>query len=306
MTLHPPSILVIGSINMDLVAQTPRIPVAGETLTGSSFATTPGGKGANQAVAAARLGASVAMLGMVGQDVFGTSLLNTLQNAGVNTESVARVDGPSGIASIAVGAQGENSIIVIPGANAAVTPDVLDQHIALIRTAGIVLCQLELPMATVMHALELCADAGVPVVLDPAPAVPLPASAWRRIAWFTPNETEAKLYLGTELPPEEAAAQLLALGLEGVILKRGAQGSYVARSNGEARWVPAFQVDAVDTVAAGDCFNGAFAVALREGLDPWAAARFASAAAAISVTRHGAQDSMPTRAEVDQFLAMQG
>lgn len=306
MTLHPPSILVIGSINMDLVAQTPRIPVAGETLTGSSFATTPGGKGANQAVAAARLGASVAMLGMVGQDVFGTSLLNTLQNAGVNTESVARVDGPSGIASIAVGAQGENSIIVIPGANAAVTPDVLDQHIALIRTAGIVLCQLELPMATVMHALELCADAGVPVVLDPAPAVPLPASAWRRIAWFTPNETEAKLYLGTELPPEEAAAQLLALGLEGVILKRGAQGSYVARSNGEARWVPAFQVDAVDTVAAGDCFNGAFAVALREGLDPWAAARFASAAAAISVTRHGAQDSMPTRAEVDQFLAIQG
>lgn len=306
MTLHPPSILVIGSINMDLVAQTPRIPVAGETLTGSSFATTPGGKGANQAVAAARLGASVAMLGMVGQDVFGTSLLNTLQNAGVNTESVARVDGPSGIASIAVGAQGENSIIVIPGANAAVTPNVLDQHIALIRTAGIVLCQLELPMATVMHALELCADAGVPVVLDPAPAVPLPASAWRRIAWFTPNETEAKLYLGTELPPEEAAAQLLALGLEGVILKRGAQGSYVARSNGEARWVPAFQVDAVDTVAAGDCFNGAFAVALREGLDPWAAARFASAAAAISVTRHGAQDSMPTRAEVDQFLAMQG
>lgn len=306
MTLHPPSILVIGSINMDLVAQTPRIPVAGETLTGSSFATTPGGKGANQAVAAARLGASVAMLGMVGQDVFGTSLLNTLQNARVNTESVARVDGPSGIASIAVGAQGENSIIVIPGANAAVTPDVLDHHIALIRTAGIVLCQLELPMATVMHALELCADAGVPVVLDPAPAVPLPASAWRRIAWFTPNETEAKLYLGTELPPEEAAAQLLALGLEGVILKRGAQGSYVARSNGEARWVPAFQVDAVDTVAAGDCFNGAFAVALREGLDPWAAARFASAAAAISVTRHGAQDSMPTRAEVDQFLAMQG
>lgn len=306
MTLHPPSILVIGSINMDLVAQTPRIPVAGETLTGTTFATTPGGKGANQAVAAARLGASVAMLGMVGQDVFGTSLLNTLQNAGVNTESVARVDGPSGIASIAVGAQGENSIIVIPGANAAVTPNVLDQHIALIRTAGIVLCQLELPMATVMHALELCADAGVPVVLDPAPAVPLPASAWRRIAWFTPNETEAKLYLGTELPPEEAAAQLLALGLEGVILKRGAQGSYVARSNGEARWVPAFQVDAVDTVAAGDCFNGAFAVALREGLDPWAAARFASAAAAISVTRHGAQDSMPTRAEVDQFLAMQG
>jgi ribokinase len=140
-------------------------------------------------------------------------------------------------------------------------------------------------------------------MLDPAPAAPLPDAVWQRIAWFTPNETEATLYAGAGLSAEETAAALLTRGLEGVVLKRGAQGAYVARRNGEGHWVPAFAVHAVDTVAAGDCFNGAFAVALLEGLDPWTAARFASAAAAISVTRRGAQASMPTRAEVDQFLA---
>jgi ribokinase len=299
------SILVIGSINMDLVAQTPRIPAAGETITGTDFATTPGGKGANQAVAAARLGAEVAMLGMVGEDVFGSTLLDTLQQAGVRTESVARVEGPSGIASIAVGAHGENSIIVVPGANGRVMPEFLDRNADLIRTAGIVLCQLELPLETVMHALELCASLHVPVMLDPAPAAALPDAVWQRIAWFTPNETEAALYVGAGLAAEEAATALLARGLDGVVLKRGAQGSYVATHDGEGCWVPAFAVHAVDTVAAGDCFNGAFAVALLEGLDPWAAARFASAAAAISVTRRGAQASMPTRAEVNQFLAEQ-
>ncbi len=297
------SVVVIGSINMDLVAQTARIPVAGETLTGTGFVTTPGGKGANQAVAAARLGATVSMLGMVGEDVFAGTLLDTLHQAGVRTASVARVDGPSGIASIAVAAHGENTIIVIPGANGRVTPAFLDSNADLIASAGIVLCQLELPLETVTHALELCAQAGVPVVLDPAPAAPLPDAVWPRIAWFTPNETEAALYVGAGLLAEEAAAQLLARGLEGVVLKRGSQGSYVARRGGGAHWVPAFPVEALDTVAAGDCFNGAFAAALLEGLDPWAAARFASAAAALSVTRRGAQSSMPTRTEVDSFLA---
>jgi ribokinase len=166
-----------------------------------------------------------------------------------------------------------------------------------------VLGQLEVPHATVSHILALCAEAGVPVMLDPAPAAPLPDAIWSQVAWFTPNETEAALYLGETLPPEEGAKRLLAKGLSGVVLKRGREGSYVAVAGGKAAWVSPFPVDAVDTVGAGDCFNGAFAVALLEGNDPWSAARFASAAAAISVTRRGAQMSMPSKAEVETFLA---
>ncbi|HWT66096.1 MAG TPA: ribokinase [Terracidiphilus sp.] len=299
-------ILVIGSINMDLVAKTPRIPSAGETLIGTDFVTTPGGKGANQAVAAARLGASVSILGMVGRDVFGKTLEENLSAATVNTYAIEHADGPSGIASIAVARDGQNSIIVVPGANGRVDIDYLDRHAGLISAAGIVLCQLELPLDTVLHALKLCGAASVPVVLDPAPAAPLPDLAWTQIDWFTPNETEAALYSGENCSAEEAAARLLARGLQGVILKRGETGSYIATRDGRAEWVPAFAVNAVDTVAAGDCFNGAFAVALLEGLDPRAAARFASAAAAISVTRHGAQVSMPLRTEVDDFLKRRG
>ncbi len=303
MTLSDRPIVVVGSINMDLVAGTPRIPLAGQTLTGDSFLTTPGGKGANQAVAAARLGAVVHMVGMVGGDVFGAALIDNLSKSRVNASAVERVDGPSGVAMIAVAANGENSIIVVPGANGMVTPDFIDQHQALIGSAGMVLCQLELPLETVTHLIDVSARLGVPVMLDPAPAAALPDSVWSGIAWFTPNETEAALYAGEALVPEAAAEQLLARGLRGVALKRGSQGVYVAERNGKAAWVPAFHVDAVDTVAAGDCFNGAFAVALLEGLDPWSAARFASAAAAISVTRHGAQASMPSRSEADRFLA---
>jgi ribokinase len=166
-----------------------------------------------------------------------------------------------------------------------------------------VLCQLELPMQTVSHVLALCAEAGVPVMLDPAPAAPLPDQFWSQVAWFTPNETEAAYYLNHESKPEDAAKQLLARGLRGVALKRGGEGAYVAVAGGKAAWVRPFPVEAVDTVGAGDCFNGAFAVALMENKDPWTAARFASAAAAISVTRRGAQASMPNRADVESFLA---
>jgi ribokinase len=162
---------------------------------------------------------------------------------------------------------------------------------------------LEVPLETVSHILALCADAGVPVMLDPAPAALLPDAIWNQVAWFTPNETEAAIYLGETLKPEEGAKRLLAKGLSGVVLKRGAEGSYVAVAEGKAAWVPTFPVEAVDTVGAGDCFNGAFAVALLEGNDPWTAARFASATAAISVTRRGAQASMPSRSEVEAFLA---
>jgi ribokinase len=302
MTAQQKLIVVVGSINMDLVASTPRIPTPGQTLTGTDFTTTPGGKGANQAVAVARLGYPVQMIGAVGEDVFGQALLENLRTAGVGVEGVAQVAGPSGVAPILVAASGENSIVVVPGANGKVTPALADQHADQIARAGMVLCQLELPMETVAHTLALCAQAGVPVMLDPAPAAQLPEEIWPRVDWFTPNETEAALFVGDGLAPEHAAKHLLARGVRGVVLKRGSEGSYVATAEG-ARWVSAFRVQAVDTVAAGDCFNGAFAVALREGRDPWGAARFAAAAAAISVTRRGAQASMPTRSEVEQFLA---
>ena len=242
------------------------------------------------------------MIGMVGEDVFGQALLDNLTNAEVDVAAVARVSGPSGVAQIQVADGGENSIIVVPGANAKVNAASIDQHADLIRSAGMVLCQLELPLDTVIHTLELCTSANVPVMLDPAPAAPLPDSIFAHLAWFTPNETEAALYVGNNLPNEQAAQRLFAKGSRGVVLKRGGSGAFVALSVSDGRLVPAFQVNAIDTVGAGDCFNGAFAVALLEGRDPWSAAQFASAAAAISVTRSGAQASMPSRSEVDDFL----
>jgi ribokinase len=295
-------IVIVGSVTMDLVTRAKQIPRTGQTLIGTSFETTPGGKGANQAVAAARLGYPVNMVGMVGDDAFGKALLDNLAGAGVDTRAMVQTTGSSGLAPMFVAESGENSIVVVPGANGKVDCAAVDRQAALIRSAGLVLCQLELPMETTCHTLALCADAGVPVMLDPAPAAPLPDTVFGQAAWFTPNETEAAFYLGEEQTPEDGAKHLLARGLKGVVLKRGGEGSYVAVANGKAAWVPAFAVQAIDTVGAGDCFNGAFAVALLEGNDPWVAARFASAAAAISATRRGAQASMPSRADVDAFL----
>jgi ribokinase len=295
-------IVVVGSVTMDMVTRTPRIPKIGQTVIGTGFETTPGGKGANQAVAAARLGYPVHMVGKVGEDAYGPALLANLAGAGVDTSATETTAGPSGLAPIFLSAAGENSIVVVPGANGKVDSATVDRHAALIRSAGMVLCQLEIPIDTISHTLALCAEAGVPVMLDPAPAAPLPDAIWSQVAWFTPNETEAAFYLGETLEVEDGAKRLLAKGLHGVALKRGAEGAYVAVAGGKAAWVPPFHVEAVNTVGAGDCFNGAFAVALLEGRDPWEAARFASAAAAISVTRPGAQESMPARAEVDAFL----
>lgn len=298
-------IVVVGSINMDLVARTPHIPVAGQTLIGSGFSTTPGGKGANQAVAVARLDYPVHMVGAVGDDVFGQALLDNLAGAGVHTDAVVRVSGPSGVAPILVANSGENSIVVVPGANGKMQPAHIDRQSALIRSAGMVLCQFELPMETVERTLAICAEASVPVILDPAPAAPIPTHMWKQIIWLTPNETEAAFYLDGTLKPEKTAQALMARGVKSVLLKRGAEGSYIAITGSDPVYVPPFQVNAIDTVAAGDCFNGAFAVALLEGSDPVSAARFASAAAALSVTRSGAQAAMPSRQEVDAFLEKQ-
>ena len=302
MTVSQKPVVIVGSVTMDLVTRTPQIPRVGQTLIGTGFHTTPGGKGANQAVAAARLGYPTAMVAKVGDDNYGPALLKNLAEAGVRTDAMEQVAGSSGIASIFLADSSENSIVVVPGANGSMNRATIDAHTATIRSAGMVLCQLEIPIDALAYTLAVCAEVGVPVMLDPAPAAALPDAAWKQIAWFTPNESEAEFYLGDGAKTEDAAGELLERGLGGVVLKRGSEGAYVAVP-GKAAWVPPFKVQAIDTVAAGDCFNGAFAVALLEGRDPWQAARFANAAAAICVTRRGAQAAMPTRTEVDALLA---
>ena len=297
-------IVVVGSINIDLVARAQRIPVAGETVTGLDFQTHHGGKGANQAVAIARLGYPVSMIGRTGDDAFGAQLRDGLSSAGVDISAISISEGSSGIAVIIVSPSGENVIVVTPGANGLVTPSDIDAHIDSIRNAGLVLTQLEIPLATVDHLTAVCEHEGIPLMLDPAPASELPASIIRRTRWFTPNETEAGFYLKSPHAeyPKEMADSLLALGPEAVVLKLGARGAYLADRQGLAQQIDSFPVHAVDTTAAGDAFNGAFAAALMLGNTPAEAARFAAAAAAISVTRPGAQPSMPTMSEVQQLL----
>ena len=301
-------LLVVGSINLDLVAVAPKIPLAGETISGTSFCTFPGGKGANQAYAAARLGTPVSMIGKLGNDAFGAELRTNLQSVGVDTSAVDVVPTSSGIAQITTAANGENIIVVVPGANAHVVSADLDKHRDLICGSGIILTQLEIPLETVVYLATLAHREGIPLVLDPAPAQPLPPSLLSYVEWLTPNESETCALLGLpaqELPLdklEEMAGMLLRRGCRNAILKLGHRGCYLALANGARVLVPAHKVNAVDTTAAGDAFNGAFASSLLQGHDPVDSARWASAVAAISVTRHGAQPSMPTRKEVQDFL----
>jgi ribokinase len=302
MSSAPKPIVVVGSVTMDMVTTTPQIPRIGQTVIGTGFSTTPGGKGANQAVAAVRLGYPVQFIGMVGDDAYGSRLIENLSRSGVDTSALIATPGSSGLAPIFLAEDGHNAIVVVPGANGKVDSSYVDQHIEVIRNAGIVLCQLELPMSTIDHTVALCAELGVPVMLDPAPAATLNDPIWRQVSWFTPNESEADFYLAGGYAPEQVAAEFLARGVQGVVLKRGSEGAYVAVASGKSGWVQPFKVEAIDTVAAGDCFNGAFAVALLEGKDPWEAASLACAASAICVTRRGAQASMPTRSDVDAFL----
>src|SRR5882762_1094069 len=301
-------IVVVGSINLDLVGATQRIPIAGETVAGFSFQTFPGGKGANQAVAAARLGASVSMLGKLGTDAFGAQLRESLEESKVNTDGIDVVPGSSGVALITTDAKGQNAITVVAGANGQLSPLDLDAHIETIRSADILLTQLEIPLETVEYLGAIAIRERIPLVLDPAPARPLPASLLKCVDWLTPNETEACFLLGWapgELANdalEDAANTLLELGSRNVILKLGERGCYVALLDGTRQLLPAYGVHAIDTTAAGDAFNGAFAVALLNGQDPISSASWALAVAAISVTRPGAQPSMPTHVEVARFL----
>jgi ribokinase len=304
-------VVVVGSINLDLVAFAPSIARAGETRAGSTFQTFPGGKGANQAVAAARVGASVSMVGKVGSDAFGEQLRANLQSSGVDIEAVAVAPGPSGVALITTDQQGQNAITVIAGANALVVPADLDQNIDVIRGADVLLSQLELPLETVIYLSDIARREHIPLVLDPAPASPVPSALLNNVAWLTPNETEACSLLGDagqQISDDDVprfAEALLKLGSRNVILKLGDRGCFLALSDGTRERIPAYPVRAVDSTAAGDAFNGAFAAALLDGRSPIESARYASAVAAISVTRNGAQPSMPTRAEVEQFLGQE-
>lgn len=301
-------LLVVGSINLDLVAMAPKIPHAGETISGTCFNTFPGGKGANQAYAAARLKTPVSMLGKVGNDSFGAELRANLESAGVNTDAIEVAPTSSGIAQITTAENGENIIVVVAGANGRVLPADLERHTNTIRSSSIVLTQLEIPLETVVHLASLTKREGIPLVLDPAPAQHLPASLLGCAEWLTPNESETRALLGLspdELSGEklkEIAEMLLGFGCRNVILKLGQRGCYLALNDGTRASIPGYKVKAVDTTAAGDAFNGAFASSLIQGNDPMASARWACAVAAVSVTRRGAQPSMPTRAEVREFL----
>jgi ribokinase len=301
-------IVVVGSINTDLVAVTQKVPAAGETVTGSDFQIHPGGKGANQAVAVARLGYPVQLIGRLGNDTFGAELRTYLEKAGVGITGISTSDGASGVAVIVVSGHGENSIVLAPGANAKVTPEDIDANISILRSAGMVLAQLEIPLETVEYLARVCARVNVPLILDPAPAKDLPPGIFKDIAWFTPNQTEAAFYLGNEqsesnsTAPAAIAKVFLSKGCRGVALKMGSHGTYLASQGGTGSVVPAFSVNAIDTTAAGDAFNAGFATALMLGKSPSDSAVFAAAVAAISVTRMGAQPSMPSMTEVEAFM----
>ena len=307
---HPHAIVVVGSLNADLVVGVPRFPAPGETLIGEGFEMVPGGKGANQACAAARLGGLVAMVGQVGADAQGAWLLHALSAAGADIDLVATDQAaPSGVALVTRARSGQNTIVVAPGANGRFSPDRLAPALAALRQARVVLLQLEVPLETVVRAAAEARAGGATVLLDPAPARPLPDDLLAMTDFLTPNETELAVLTGR--PPEEeagldemsrSAALLLERGAGHVLVTRGARGAVVWSAGSGPREVPAFPVTAVDTTAAGDAFNGALAVAIAEDQSLADGLRFAAAAAALSVTRPGAQTSMPCRPDVTALL----
>jgi ribokinase len=299
-------IAVVGSTNTDMVAKAERLPRPGETVIGSSFVTVAGGKGANQAVAAARLGAEVTFIGAVGDDAMGAEAVAGLAAEGIDVTHVVTLPGQaSGVALILVDNRGQNSIMVAPGANMALMPKHIDRAGAAIAAADVVVLQCETPLATVQHAAALARMHGVRVILNPAPAQSVPAALLQSVDLLTPNENEADALLGkpgaAESDPGRAAAMLAALAGCRVIITLGVLGAVACQGSDIARIAPR-RVDAVDATAAGDCFTGALAVGLAEGLSLLDAAAQATLAASISVTRLGAQCSLPTRAEVEACL----
>jgi ribokinase len=297
------AIVVIGSTNTDMVIKTTKLPKPGETILGGDFFMNPGGKGANQAVAAARLNGNVTLVAKTGEDVFGRQAKSLFQAENLNTDYLfSDPDAPSGIALITVDDHAENCIVVAPGANAQLSVEDIDLATAAILNAEIVLMQLEIPLETVIYAAGIASRAGKKVILNPAPAQKLPAELLKMLFMITPNETEAELLTGVQVidlkSAEKAAGILLSQGVEVVVLTLGSKGALLVTGD-TCELIPGYQVEAVDTTAAGDCFNGALVVALAEGAGLTKAIAFANKAASISVTRMGAQASAPYRDEID-------
>lgn len=302
-------IVIFGSINMDLVVRGERLPLPGETIHGQRFFTAPGGKGANQAVASARLQAETRIIGCVGDDLFGSTLIDSMHADGVDTTHVRVIDQTStGVALITVSETGENTIVLAAGANAhhgteelAALRDILRQTAA----HHVLLLQLEIDLRQVEEATRIAKASGMTVILDPAPARPLPDALFQNISLLTPNESEAALLVGYPLSSnaavEQAALDLLARGCEQIVIKLGGRGAYWTDGT-QTVWLKPFPVTAVDTVAAGDAFNGAVAAALSKGLAMSEALRWGMAAGALSVTCEGAQPSLPTLAELEALL----
>ncbi|MFQ5751587.1 MAG: ribokinase [bacterium] len=304
--MKKPKIVIVGSSNTDMIIKMERIPEPGETVIGGEFSIAAGGKGANQAVAAARAGGEVNFVACVGKDMFGKQAVEGFIKDGINVEYVfEKSHTASGVALIFVDKKGENSIAVASGANSKLLPSHIERAKNAIISADVLIMQLETPIATVNAAAKLASANRVKVILNPAPARPLEAETLRYISILTPNKSEAELLTGIKVEDEkgadEAANALLSRGLQTVLITLGPGGVYVATSD-MRKMVPGFEVEAVDTTAAGDVFNGALAVSLAEN-NPWLeAVRFANAAAALSVTKLGAQPSAPYRAEIEKFL----
>ncbi|NOH98849.1 ribokinase [Vibrio sp. 99-70-13A1] len=302
-------LIVLGSVNADHVLQVPSFPRPGETLVGGNYQVIPGGKGANQAVAAARLKADIGFISCVGDDAFGINIRDAFAKDGINTDGVMIADKtPTGIAMIQVSASGENSICLSAEANDKLTSDIIEPHLQKIRDAKYLLTQLETPIEGIEYAAKVAKENRTNVVLNPAPARPLSDELLACIDVITPNETEAEVLTGITVTDDQSAQKaseaLHLKGIEIVMITLGAKGVWLSQ-NGRGELIPGFRVEATDTTAAGDTFNGAFVTGLLEDMPIEQAIKFAHAAAAISVTRFGAQTSIPSREETDTFLAEQ-
>ena len=298
MTANSNPIFVIGSINTDMVAMTEVLPSPGETVMSREFMMTAGGKGANQAVAAARMGGDVTMIGRLGNDVFAEQSIKRLKSENINCEFITKdTEKSSGLALISVDQNGENHIVVAPGANETLTKERLGSVLSQIPDNAIVMMQLEIPLESVVSVIEFCKKSDKKIILDPAPAKNLTPDFTKSLYMITPNETEASAMTGVKIKDlrdvKKAAIKLLGSGSQYVLITMGANGVYLASQNDEFEYIPSPKVTTIDSTAAGDCFNGTLAVSLSQGLSVFEAAKKACRAASISVTRKGAQDSMP-------------
>ncbi len=299
-------IYIIGSSNTDMVVKAKRLPLPGETILGGTFLMNAGGKGANQAVAAARLGGRVSLIANLGSDLFGRQALAQFKSENINTDFITfDADHPSGVALINVDELGENCIAVAPGANGNLTPALLNSFFSTLTMPAFVLVQLEIPIPTVEFIIEQCNTRSIPIMVNPAPANFIRDETWKHVSIITPNESEAELLTRISITDDRAAKQAAGLlhqkGIKKVVLTLGKRGAYWSDESGEG-FIAAPAVTSIDTTAAGDCFSGALAVALAEKESLAVAVKFACAAASISVTRMGAQASMPSRREVNDML----